>query len=173
MPRITSSRPRSTSSGQALRDFSSLEFLPRTASWAKFSRPSGTHFAIGRFARTHFSPCGTSFPDDLSADLLRGYRTAMILLLRVPPRAYLSSLFSRAATVLPKTRFSNLDGKESLDEGNGFSRAENALITRRPLRYAFVLPIRANQPFSASSNQFTTQHDRKAVPQGLKPSPGS
>src|ERR1700738_4900438 len=31
----------------SLRDFSSFEFLPRTASWAKFSRPCGTHFAIG------------------------------------------------------------------------------------------------------------------------------
>src|SRR3984885_10789751 len=35
----------------SLRDFSSLESLPRTASWAKFSRPCGTHFAIGRFSR--------------------------------------------------------------------------------------------------------------------------
>ncbi len=34
----------------SLRDFSSLEFLPRTASWAKFSRPCGTHFAIGSHA---------------------------------------------------------------------------------------------------------------------------
>jgi hypothetical protein len=32
----------------SLRDFSSLESLPRTASWAKFSRPCGTHFAIVR-----------------------------------------------------------------------------------------------------------------------------
>jgi hypothetical protein len=31
--RVTFSRPRSTSSGQALRDFSPLESLPRTASW--------------------------------------------------------------------------------------------------------------------------------------------
>jgi hypothetical protein len=31
----------------SLRDFSSFEFLPRTASWAKFSRPCGTHFAVG------------------------------------------------------------------------------------------------------------------------------
>ncbi len=30
----------------SLRDFSSFEFLP-TASWAKFSRPCGTHFAVG------------------------------------------------------------------------------------------------------------------------------
>ena len=30
----------------SLRDFSSLESLPRTASWAKFNRPSGTHLAI-------------------------------------------------------------------------------------------------------------------------------
>src|SRR3984885_4976875 len=30
----------------SLRDFSSLESLPRTASWAKFSRPSGTHLVI-------------------------------------------------------------------------------------------------------------------------------
>jgi hypothetical protein len=30
----------------SLRDFSSLESLPRTASWAKFSRPYGTHPAI-------------------------------------------------------------------------------------------------------------------------------
>src|ERR1700733_142629 len=30
----------------SLRDFSSFEFLPRTASWAKFSRPCGTHFVI-------------------------------------------------------------------------------------------------------------------------------
>jgi hypothetical protein len=31
----------------SLRDFSFLESLPRTASWAKFSRPSGTHSARG------------------------------------------------------------------------------------------------------------------------------
>src|SRR5216684_6162945 len=30
----------------SLRDFSSLESLPRTASWAKFSRPCGTDFAV-------------------------------------------------------------------------------------------------------------------------------
>src|ERR1700688_4580795 len=41
----------------SLRDFSSLESLPRTASWAKFSRPCGTNLAIARFSRTHFSPC--------------------------------------------------------------------------------------------------------------------
>jgi hypothetical protein len=29
----------------SLRDFSSFESLPRTASWAKFSRPCGTHFS--------------------------------------------------------------------------------------------------------------------------------
>src|SRR5450631_4603048 len=40
----------------SLRDFSSLEFPPRTPSWAKFSRPSGTHSAIGRFSRRLFSP---------------------------------------------------------------------------------------------------------------------
>src|ERR1700732_1240450 len=34
----------------SLRDFSSFESLPRTASWAKFSRPCGTHFAIGSHA---------------------------------------------------------------------------------------------------------------------------
>jgi hypothetical protein len=36
----------------SLRDFSSLKSLPKTASWAKFSRPSGTHFGIGQ--------CGTA-----------------------------------------------------------------------------------------------------------------
>jgi hypothetical protein len=41
--RVSASRPYGT--------FSSLESLPRTASWAKFSRPCGTHFAIGRFSR--------------------------------------------------------------------------------------------------------------------------
>jgi hypothetical protein len=34
----------------SLQDFSSLEFLPRTASWAKFSRPCGTHLVIGGFS---------------------------------------------------------------------------------------------------------------------------
>ena len=33
----------------SLRDFPSLEFLPRTASWAKVSRPCGTHCAIGSY----------------------------------------------------------------------------------------------------------------------------
>src|SRR5450631_3936456 len=32
----------------SLRDFSSLEPQPRTASWAKFSRPCGTRFRDGR-----------------------------------------------------------------------------------------------------------------------------
>jgi hypothetical protein len=43
----------------SLRDFSSLESLPRTASWAKFNkfnRPCGTHLAIGRFSRRLFRP---------------------------------------------------------------------------------------------------------------------
>ena len=40
----------------SLRDFSSLESLPRTASWAKFSRPCGTHFATRRFSHPLFSP---------------------------------------------------------------------------------------------------------------------
>jgi hypothetical protein len=40
----------------SLRDFSSFEFLPRTASWAKFSRPCGTQLHDGRFSRTHFTP---------------------------------------------------------------------------------------------------------------------
>jgi hypothetical protein len=40
----------------SLRDFSSLESPPRTASWAKFNRPCGTHFAIGKSSRTHYNP---------------------------------------------------------------------------------------------------------------------
>jgi hypothetical protein len=32
----------------SFRDFSSLEFLPRTVSWAKFNRPCGTRFRDGR-----------------------------------------------------------------------------------------------------------------------------
>jgi hypothetical protein len=32
-------------------------YEPRTASWAKFSRPYGTHFAIDRFSRTLSSSC--------------------------------------------------------------------------------------------------------------------
>jgi hypothetical protein len=43
----------------SLRDFSSLESLPRTASWPKFSRPCGTQFAVDGFSRRLFSPCGS------------------------------------------------------------------------------------------------------------------
>jgi hypothetical protein len=48
LPPANSSRPYGT--------FRLSNSLPRTASWANFSRPCGTHFAIGRFSRTHFSP---------------------------------------------------------------------------------------------------------------------
>ena len=37
----------------SLRDFSSLEFLPRTASWAKFSRPCGTQLGNGVLKSKH------------------------------------------------------------------------------------------------------------------------
>ena len=40
----------------SLRDFSSLESLPRTASWAKFSRPCGTILQSLGSQRTHFKP---------------------------------------------------------------------------------------------------------------------
>jgi hypothetical protein len=35
----------------SLRDFSSLNLYPGLHTWAKFSRPSGTHLAIARFSR--------------------------------------------------------------------------------------------------------------------------
>ena len=57
----------------SLRDFSSVEFLPRTASWAKFSRPRSTssgqalrdsfHFAIGAHAHT-LTLSGIRYPWD-------------------------------------------------------------------------------------------------------------
>src|SRR5450631_2967777 len=55
----------------SLRDFSSLEFLPRTASWAKFSRPCGTHSAIVRFSRRLFSTCSRGIlPEILCPEII-------------------------------------------------------------------------------------------------------
>jgi hypothetical protein len=61
------------------------------------------------------------------------------------------------------------DGKTSLDEGHGLSRAVDALITRRlqPLRYGFQ---EFNRPRDFAVETQLHESLGKDVPQGLKPS---
>ena len=59
IPGILKSRNNSRPSGSfqsSLRDLSSLEYLPRTAFWAKFSRPSGTHLSQSAGSHTPLKP---------------------------------------------------------------------------------------------------------------------
>src|ERR1700688_773478 len=77
----------------SLRDFSSLESLPRTASWAKFSRPCGTRLGGGRShadteALIDLNPCGT-------AEACPSFRLAPGLLEEVGDGENQSPLFHR------------------------------------------------------------------------------
>jgi hypothetical protein len=60
-------------SGQALRDFSSLESLPGTACWAKFSRPCGTEFAIATLSCIYGAVEACAWSVDVTHYLNRNY----------------------------------------------------------------------------------------------------
>ena len=53
----------------SLRDFSSLESLPRTTSWAKFNRPCGTEFGNGVHTRAPKAPALCSAQNRLETSI--------------------------------------------------------------------------------------------------------